>query len=149
AGAAASGRRTAQDLDARRRARAEHDRGTGRPTAFGLPWRLNGRDRMLNRVAAALAFACFALPAAAQDADAAQRVFNQCRACHTVEQGGRSGVGPNLYGIFGRRAGSVEAFRYSAAMRGKAEEGLVWDEATLRPYLEAPRSVVPGGSMTY
>ncbi|MBR0644043.1 c-type cytochrome [Plastoroseomonas hellenica] len=104
---------------------------------------------MLNRIAAAAALIGLALPAAAQDADAGQRVFNQCRACHTVEQGGRNGVGPNLYGVFGRRAASVEGFRYSAAMRAKGEEGLVWQEATLRPYLEAPRTVVPGGSMTF
>lgn len=104
---------------------------------------------MLNRIAAAAALITLALPAAAQDADAGQRVFNQCRACHTVEQGGRNGVGPNLYGIFGRRAATIEGFRYSAAMRAKAEEGLVWQEATLRPYLEAPRNVVPGGSMTF
>lgn len=104
---------------------------------------------MLNRIAAAAILIGFALPAAAQDADAGQRVFNQCRACHTVEQGGRNGVGPNLHGIFGRRAASVEGFRYSAAMRAKGEEGLVWQEATLRPYLEAPRTVVPGGSMTF
>lgn len=87
--------------------------------------------------------------AAAQDAAAGQRVFNQCRACHTVEQGGRNGVGPNLWHMFGRRAGSVDGFRYSAAMRQRGEGGLAWDEATLRAYLAEPRAVVPGGSMSY
>jgi cytochrome c len=87
--------------------------------------------------------------AAAQDAAAGQRVFNQCRACHTVDQGGRNGVGPNLYGIFGRKAASIEGFRYSAAMKAKAEEGLAWDEATLRAYIANPKAVVPAGSMSY
>jgi cytochrome c len=85
----------------------------------------------------------------AQDADAGQRVFNQCRACHTVDQGGRNGVGPNLYGVFDRAAGSVDGFRYSAALRTKAGEGLKWDEATLRAYIANPKAVIPGGSMAF
>lgn len=90
-----------------------------------------------------------AAPARAQDADAGQRVFNQCRACHTVDQGGRNGVGPNLHGVFGRAAGAVEGFRYSAAMRERGAGGLVWDDATMRAYVAAPREVVPGGSMAF
>ena len=50
--------------------------------------------------------------AVAQDASPGQRVFNQCRACHTLNAGGRSGVGPNLHGLFGRRAGSIEGYAY-------------------------------------
>jgi cytochrome c len=87
--------------------------------------------------------------ASAQDAEAGQRVFNQCRACHTVDQGGRNGVGPNLYGVFDRRAGAVEGFRYSAPMRAKAEEGLTWNEANLRAYIINPKAVVPAGSMAF
>ena len=85
----------------------------------------------------------------AQDAEAGQRVFNQCRACHTVDQGGRNGVGPNLYGVFDRRAGAVEGFRYSTPMRGKADEGLTWNEANLRAYITNPKAVVPAGSMAF
>ena len=88
-------------------------------------------------------------PAAGADAAAGRRVFNQCRACHTIEAGGRNGVGPNLHGVLDRRAGSVEGFRYSAALRRKAEEGLVWTEDQLRAYLADPKGTVPGGSMTY
>lgn len=87
--------------------------------------------------------------AMAQDADAGQRVFNQCRACHTINQGGRNGVGPNLYGVWGRAAGSVEGFRYSAPMRTKAGEGLVWNADNLRAYLTDPKAVVPAGSMSF
>ncbi len=87
--------------------------------------------------------------AAGQEVAAGQRVFTQCRACHTVEQGGRHGVGPNLHGIFGRKAASIEGFRYSAAMRAKAEAGLTWDETTLRAFIANPREVVPAGAMTY
>jgi cytochrome c len=89
------------------------------------------------------------LAATAQDAAAGQRVFNQCRACHSIEVGGRNGVGPNLAGILGRKAGLAEGFRYSPALREKAEGGLTWDEETLRAYIQNPRAVIPGGSMTY
>ena len=89
--------------------------------------------------------------ASAQSGDAAagQRVFNQCRACHTADQGGRNGVGPNLFGIVGRKAGSIEGFRYSANLRSLAEGGLVWSEDRLRAYVQNPKAVVPQGSMSF
>lgn len=87
--------------------------------------------------------------AMAQDADAGQRVFNQCRACHTINQGGRNGVGPNLFGIVGRPAGAVEGFRYSAPLRERAAAGLVWTEENLLAYITDPKAVVPAGSMSY
>lgn len=104
--------------------------------------------RSLMLAAAALALAPFS-GALAQDAEAGQRVFNQCRACHTINQGGRSGVGPNLYGLWDRAAGSVEGFRYSAPMRERATGGLVWNEENLRAYLTDPKAVVPAGSMSF
>jgi cytochrome c len=104
--------------------------------------------RVWMMAAAALAMAPLG-GAMAQDADAGMRVFNQCRACHTINQGGRNGVGPNLYGIWGRAAGSIEAFRYSAPMRAKAGEGLTWTPENLRAYLTDPKAVVPGGSMSF
>lgn len=89
--------------------------------------------------------------AKAQEGDAAagQRVFNQCSACHTINQGGPNRVGPNLHGVIGRKAGSVEGFRYSGPMKQKGEEGLVWTEESLHPYLRNPREVVPGTIMAY
>ncbi|MFN3448351.1 MAG: c-type cytochrome [Roseococcus sp.] len=87
--------------------------------------------------------------ALAQDAEAGQRVFNQCRACHTINAGGRNGVGPNLHGFWGRQAGQVQGFRYSANMQQLAQQGLTWDEATLRRYLTNPKDVVPNGSMAF
>ncbi len=87
--------------------------------------------------------------ARAQDAAAGQRVFNQCSACHTINQGGANRVGPNLHGVIGRKAASVEGFRYSAAMRQKGEEGWTWTEENLRPYLRNPREVVAGTNMAY
>lgn len=74
---------------------------------------------------------------------------NQCRSCHTIDQGGRNGVGPNLHGVVGRKAASVEGFRYSAPMKQKGEAGWSWTEENLHPYLRNPREVVPGTSMSY
>lgn len=87
--------------------------------------------------------------AQAGDPAAGQRVFNQCSACHTINQGGPNRVGPNLHGVVGRKAASIEGFRYSGPMRQKGEEGLVWTEENLRPYLRNPREVVAGTIMAY
>ena len=107
------------------------------------------RKLMLTMVLAAAA----AMPgmAMAEDGDAAagQRVFNQCRACHTANENGRSGVGPNLFGIVGRPAASIEGFRYSANMRELGTSGLVWTEERLRAYVANPKAVAPRGSMSF
>ena len=97
----------------------------------------------------ALGVAAQAAPAMAQDAAAGQRVFNQCRACHTIAENGRNQVGPRLWGVYGRRAASVEDFRYSANMRQLGEQGFTWTEENLRAYLANPRAVAPQGSMAF
>ncbi len=88
-----------------------------------------------------------AAPALAQegDAEAGEQVFNQCQACHVVEDdegntlAGRAGrTGPNLYGISGRTAGTVEDFRYSSSMVEAGEAGLQWSAETAVPYLQDP-----------
>jgi len=88
-----------------------------------------------------------ATPALAQegDAEAGERVFNQCQACHVVEDddgnvlAGRNGqVGPNLYGLPGRAAAAVEGFRYGDGIQAAAEQGMVWDEETFVAYLQDP-----------
>lgn len=95
-----------------------------------------------------------AAPAIAQaqtagDAEAGRRVFNQCRACHTIESGGRNGVGPNLFGIVGRRAASIESFRYSANMQELGAAGHTWTADNLRAYITNPKAVVPRGTMSF
>lgn len=100
-------------------------------------------------LAAALALASTTPLHAEGDAAAGQRVFGQCRACHVIENNGRNGVGPNLHGVVGRRAGSVETFRYSANMKELGEQGLSWTEENLRAYLANPKAVAPRGSMAF
>ena len=84
---------------------------------------------------------------AALEGDAAQgrRVFTKCMSCHVVQEG-QNRVGPSLYGIIGREAGSIEGFRYSDA---NANSGIVWTEPTMFAYLEAPQRFIPGTIMAY
>jgi cytochrome c len=85
------------------------------------------------------------LPArAAGDPVRGAEIFRKCVTCHTVESSGRNRVGPRLHGVFGRRAGTVEGFRYSEALRAS---GLVWDETTLDAYLKDSEGFVPGTRM--
>lgn len=73
--------------------------------------------------------------------------FGKCAACHNITEGGRNGIGPNLYGVFGRPAASARPdYTYSPALR---DSGLTWDSATLDRFLENPRAVVPGTKMTF
>ncbi|UUL82065.1 c-type cytochrome [Sphingomonas qomolangmaensis] len=93
-------------------------------------------------VPAALSIA--ATPAAAQNADAGAQVFNTCRACHTLNKGGRNGAGPNLHGLFGRQAAAATGFSYSPALKASK---IRWDDKTLSEYLVAPTKRVPGTRM--
>jgi cytochrome c len=83
--------------------------------------------------------------ARAQDADAGKKVFNQCRACHVLDQT-TNRVGPHLGGVIGRKAGSVEGFSYSEAMKNS---GITWDEESLEKYLKDPKGAVPGNKMAF
>lgn len=97
--------------------------------------------------AAVLSFASLQT-AYAQDAAAGKSVFNRCRACHEAEKE-MNKVGPHLVGVVGRRAGWLDSFNYSKAMKEAGFAGLVWDEPNLAEYLKAPKAKVPGGSMAF
>ncbi len=80
---------------------------------------------------------------AAGDATAGEKTFKRCKACHTIANGDtvivRGGrTGPNLYGVIGRTAGTVDGFRYGKDMVAAGEAGLVWTEAALAEYVADP-----------
>lgn len=97
-------------------------------------------------IAAVLGAVAAAQPAAAQDIDNGGKVWKKCKACHTIEEGGKNKIGPNLFGFMGRAAGTVEGFKYSKAF---LEAGLTWDEETLVAWLADPRDVVRGTKMAF
>ena len=80
------------------------------------------------------------------DADAGARVFNQCKACHVIEQE-QNRVGPHLVNIVGRPAASVEGFRYSDALMEL--QGQEWTPEELDAWLTNPREYAPGNKMSY
>jgi cytochrome c len=78
------------------------------------------------------------------EAASEQQVFNNaCRTCHTIKKGDNR-LGPNLYKIIGRKAGSLPDYNYSSAMKGA---GFVWDEKTLEHFIANPDEIVPGNNM--
>lgn len=81
--------------------------------------------------------------------DAGERVARRCAACHTFDQGGANGTGPNMWGVLGRAVASVSGFNYSSAMREYGADGTQWLYQNMYDYLEAPRRYVPGTSMAF
>jgi cytochrome c2 len=82
---------------------------------------------------------------ASADAEAGKKIYKKCRACHKVEEG-KNGVGPSLWGVVNRDVASVEGYKYSDALLGKAGN---WTGADLFAYLENPMGAVPGTKMTF
>jgi cytochrome c len=83
---------------------------------------------------------------AAGDAKAGAQVFKRCAVCHTNDKGGGDGLGPNLFGIVGRKAASRPGFAYSAPLQ---KSGIVWNEAMLTKWAAGPARVVPGTKMMF
>jgi cytochrome c len=84
-------------------------------------------------------------PSAGEAADAAhgKQVFAACAACHSDKP---DAIGPSLRGVYGRKSGSLEDFRYSNAMM---RANLTWNEDNLRAYIKDPQAKVPGNRMPF
>ena len=106
---------------------------------------MNGR---ILTAAIALAFAAMlGSGAALAEGDAAKgkKVFNKCKTCHSLDPGKKK-IGPHLNGIVGRKAASVEGYKYSKAMKAA---DIVWDEANLDEFLKKPKAFIKGTKMTF
>ena len=105
----------------------------------------------MTRILSVLFAATLAVPAFADghtgpgDPEAGEKQFGKCKTCHAIvsdsgeeiQKGGK--VGPNLYGIIGQQAGSVEGFKYGDSLVEVGEGGLVWDATSLAEYIKDPR----------
>ena len=89
-----------------------------------------------------------ALPAPYNTADYARgrRTWKLCQSCHITAEGGGNLVGPNLHGLFGREAGTLEGFAYSPALQ---EADFIWTPDKVDHWLENPRTFLPGNRMTF
>jgi cytochrome c len=101
----------------------------------------------MQKIAVAIAGVVVLTTAAnAENAAEGEKVFAICKACHQIGDGAKNGIGPELNGIVGRKAGSVAGYSYSDANKNS---GITWDEASLTEYLKDPKVKVPGTKMVF
>ena len=93
--------------------------------------------------------AALAAALAVADIVAGETIADRCLACHSLEQGGRHGIGPNLFGIFGASVAAAEGYDYSAAMSARGEAGELWTLEALNSFLESPAVAMPGTRMGF
>ncbi len=82
----------------------------------------------------------------AADANNGKTVFARCAICHTVQKGGPNGIGPNLFGVVGRKAASLASFSYSGALKSS---GITWTPDKLKVWIGGPARLVPGTKMAF
>ena len=81
------------------------------------------------------------------DAAAGANVFQKCTSCHSIEQGGANGIGPNLYGVLGKPVGKHAAgFAYSSDLSGHGGD---WSFENMDAWLKSPRGFAPGTKMSF
>ena len=79
------------------------------------------------------------------DAGNGKKVFKKCVACHSLQEG-KNKIGPSLYNLLGRKAGSVDGYKYSKAMKNS---DVVWDEESLDKFLTKPRKFIKRTKMSF
>lgn len=102
--------------------------------------------KVRHTAALSLGFVLLAGAASAGDAVKGKVIFQRCAICHKTEKNGGNSIGPNLFGIVGRRAGTAPAFAYSPAMKNS---GITWTPDKLNAYVEHPAAIVPGTRMGF
>jgi cytochrome c len=84
--------------------------------------------------------------ALAQDVAAGKSSFNKCLACHSIGEGAKNKVGPELNGLDGRKSGTAPDYNYSDANKGS---GITWNEAQFKEYIKNPKAKIPGTKMAF
>lgn len=102
--------------------------------------------RILKSMAVVAVAGLLASQAQAADAKKGATVFQRCAICHSNTKGAGAKIGPNLFGVVGRKAGTMPDFPYSAAMKSA---GFVWTPDKLMAYVQHPQQVVPGNRMAF
>jgi cytochrome c len=82
----------------------------------------------------------------AANVDNGAKIFKKCASCHTIGKGEGAKVGPNLFGVLGRKRGSMSGFAYSEAMKNK---GGAWDAETISQFIAKPKDFLPGTKMGF
>lgn len=106
----------------------------------------SGRAAPATPATAKVDLASLPAPYQAADLENGKRQFARCRSCHTITPEGADMTGPNLHGVFGRRAGADPDYRYSEALK---TAGFVWEPARLDGWLADPRGYLPGTKMSF
>src|SRR4051812_37050283 len=101
---------------------------------------------MMKWVVAAVAIVASSGAALAQDAAAGENSFKKCLPCHSVGDGAKNKVGPELNGLDGRKAGTAEGYSYSDANKNS---GITWSEAEFKDYIKDPKAKIPGTKMVF
>ena len=96
--------------------------------------------------ALALATLTCVAAASAQDVAAGEQSFKKCMPCHSIGEGAKNKVGPELNGLDGRHSGSAPGYSYSEANK---KSGIVWAKDTFEKYINDPRAMIPGTKMIF
>jgi len=93
-----------------------------------------------------IATSAAASSALAQDVAAGKTSFNKCMACHSIGEGAKNKVGPELNGIDGRHSGTAADYNYSDANKNS---GITWGKDQFLEYIKDPKAKIPGTKMTF
>ena len=101
---------------------------------------------MKSILTAAVVLAAMAQAAQAQDVAAGEQSFKKCLPCHSIGEGAKNKVGPQLNGLDGRHSGTAPDYNYSDANKNS---GITWNEAAFKEYIKDPRAKIPGTKMIF
>ena len=98
------------------------------------------------RILVVIAFSTTATAALAQDVAAGKTSFNKCMVCHSIGEGAKNKIGPELNGLDGRKSGTAPDYSYSDANKNS---GITWNEAEFKEYIRDPKAKIPGTKMAF